>query len=46
MMADIDLNTIQKMIEKYRVYNGDIEINSLEYNYLKNTITGGVSWNF
>ena len=36
----------QKMIEKYRVYNGDVEINSLEYNYLKNTLTGGVSWNF
>ena len=36
----------QNVIEKYQVYSNGIKSNSLEYNYLKNTITGGISWNF
>lgn len=34
------------MVEKYQVYSDGTKSNSLEYNYLKNTITGGISWNF
>lgn len=36
----------QNVIEKYQVYTGGFKSNALEYNYLKHTITGGISWNF
>ncbi len=36
----------QNVIEKYQVYTGGIKSNTLEYNYLKHTITTGISWNF
>lgn len=36
----------QNVTEKYQVYTGGFKSNALEYNYLKHTITGGISWNF
>jgi len=36
----------QNVIEKYQVYTSGNKSNSLEYNYSKNTITAGISWNF
>lgn len=36
----------QNVIEKYQVYTEGYKTNSLEYNYLKHTITAGISWNF
>ena len=36
----------QHVIEKYQVYTNGFKTNSLEYNYLKNTLTAGISWNF
>jgi hypothetical protein len=36
----------QNVTEKYQVYTGGYKSNTLEYNYLKQTITGGISWNF
>jgi hypothetical protein len=36
----------QDVTEKYQVYTGGYKSNALEYNYLKHTITGGISWNF
>jgi hypothetical protein len=36
----------QDVTEKYRVYSNAIEINSLKYNYIKHTITAGISWSF
>jgi hypothetical protein len=36
----------QDMTEKYQVYTGGIKSKSLDYNYTKHTITGGISWNF
>ena len=36
----------QNVTEKYQVYTGGYKSNALEYNYLKQTITGGISWNF
>ncbi len=36
----------QKADEKYQVYTSGIKSNSLEYNYSKNTLTAGISWNF
>lgn len=36
----------QDVTEKYRVYTNLTESNSLKYNYLKHTITAGISWNF
>lgn len=36
----------QNVTEKYQVYTGGYKGNALEYNYLKQTITGGISWNF
>lgn len=36
----------QNMIEKYQVYTGGYKSNTLEYSYLKHTITAGISWNF
>lgn len=36
----------QNITEKYQVYTGGYKSNALEYNYLKQTITGGISWNF
>jgi hypothetical protein len=36
----------QKIIEKYQVYTGGAKSNSLEYNYVKHTLTAGISWNF
>lgn len=36
----------QNVTEKYQVYTEGYVGNTLEYNYLKHTITGGISWNF
>jgi hypothetical protein len=36
----------QNVIEKYQVYTDGVKSNYLEYNYLKQTITTGISWNF
>lgn len=36
----------QNVIEKYQVYTEGIKNKSLEYNYLKHTLTAGISWNF
>ncbi len=36
----------QNITETYKVYTGGVKSNTLEYNYLKQTITGGISWNF
>ena len=36
----------QNIIETYQVYTDGYKSNALEYNYLKYTITGGISWNF
>jgi tetratricopeptide (TPR) repeat protein len=36
----------QNVFEKYQVYSGGIPGNSMEYDYTKHTLTGGISWNF
>jgi tetratricopeptide (TPR) repeat protein len=36
----------QNVLEEYQVYTDGIKTKSLEYNYLKQTITTGISWNF
>ncbi len=36
----------QNVIEKYQVYTEGYKSNTLEYKYLKHTITAGISWNF
>ena len=36
----------QNMTENYQVYTSGVKINSLEYNYVKHTLTAGISWNF
>ncbi|NQU87117.1 MAG: hypothetical protein HQ541_15275 [Mariniphaga sp.] len=36
----------QDIFENYNVYTDGIISNSLEYNYIKHTLTGGISWNF
>ncbi len=36
----------QNIIEEYQVYTAGEKSNSLEYSYLKNTLTGGISWTF
>ena len=36
----------QDITEKYRVYENLVESKSLEYKYIKHTLTFGVSWNF
>ncbi len=36
----------QNIFETYQVYTDGIPGNSVEYNYYKHTITGGISWNF
>lgn len=36
----------QDIIEKYQVYVNGTPENSLEYNYIKHTLTAGISWNF
>jgi hypothetical protein len=36
----------QDMIEKYYVYTNMQISNSLEYKYIKHTLTAGISWNF
>ena len=36
----------QDVTEKYRVYTNLTESNSLKYNYVKHTLTAGISWNF
>jgi hypothetical protein len=35
----------QNIIENYQVYTEGYKSNTLEYNYLKHTLTGGISWN-
>ncbi|MFY9150437.1 MAG: hypothetical protein WAO52_00345 [Prolixibacteraceae bacterium] len=36
----------QDVTEKYQVYTDGYKSNTLEYTYLKHTITAGISWNF
>jgi hypothetical protein len=36
----------QDIIEKYNVYTSGTITNSLEYKYIKHTLTAGISWNF
>jgi len=36
----------QNITEKYQVYTDGVKSNALEYNYLKQTITARISWNF
>ncbi len=36
----------QDVIETYQVYTDGIPSSSIEYEYYKHTITGGISWNF
>ena len=36
----------QDITEKYQVYVDQVPEHSLEYNYTKHTLTGGISWNF
>lgn len=36
----------QDVFEKYQVYTNGTPSNSLEYKYIKHTLTGGISWNF
>jgi hypothetical protein len=36
----------QDITEKYRVYSNGTEINSLNYSFIKHTITSGVTWIF
>lgn len=36
----------QDVIEKYNVYTSGNISNSLEYKYIKHTLTAGISWNF
>jgi hypothetical protein len=36
----------QDVTEKYRVYTNLTESNTLNYNYVKHTLTAGISWNF
>ncbi len=36
----------QDVIEKYQVYTETIPTNSVEYKFIKHTITAGISWNF
>ena len=35
----------QDVTETYRVYNNLIESNSVNYSFVKHTLTGGISWN-
>jgi hypothetical protein len=36
----------QDVIEKYQVYSNATPSHSIEYKYIKHTITAGISWNF
>lgn len=36
----------QDVFEKYQVYTNQQPSNSVEYKYIKHTLTGGISWNF
>ena len=36
----------QNIYEKYQVYTNAVPSNSLEYSYIKHTLTAGISWNF
>ncbi len=36
----------QEVTEKYQVYINQEPSNSIDYNFTKHTITGGISWNF
>ncbi len=36
----------QNVFEKYQVYTNGTLSNSMEYDYTKHTLTGGISWNF
>ncbi len=36
----------QDVIEKYKVYSNGFINNSMEYTYIKHTLTAGISWNF
>lgn len=36
----------QDITENYTIYAGGIKSGSMEYSYIKHTLTGGISWNF
>lgn len=36
----------QDVTEKYQVYTDAVPSNSMEYTYIKHTLTAGISWNF
>ncbi len=36
----------QDVTETYKVYTNQVESNSVIYNYMKHTLTAGISWNF
>jgi hypothetical protein len=36
----------QDITEEYQIYTGGIKSRSMDYNYIKQTITAGISWNF
>jgi tetratricopeptide (TPR) repeat protein len=36
----------QDVFEMYNVYTGGVISNSMEYKYIKHTLTAGISWNF
>jgi hypothetical protein len=36
----------QDVTETYQVYSNMVKINSVNYNYMKHTLTAGISWNF
>ena len=36
----------QDVIEKYQVYVDAVQSSSIEYKYIKHTLTGGISWIF
>ena len=36
----------QDVFEPYQVYSNGTPSNSMEYNYIKHTLTAGISWNF
>lgn len=36
----------QDIIENYNIYSGGILSNSMEYKFIKHTLTAGISWNF
>ena len=46
MMISVSLFVLKIFFEKYKVYLDDRSIESMEYKYIKHTLTAGISWNF